>query len=82
MVSTACHLKWPFASSCARASVSDSLNWNYVLPPGSQPDVPFIDASIAYGPSGIEIHRFQGQIRLLQAFDLPISLQRSEPLTQ
>lgn len=74
MVSTACHLKWPFASSCARASVSDSLNRDFLLLPGSKPDVPFIGASTADGPSGTEIHRFQGQIRLLQSYELPISL--------
>jgi len=71
-----------FASSCARASVSDSLDWSFLLPSSSQPDVPFIGAAIACGPSGMEIHRFQGQMRLLQSFDLSVSLQRSEPLIQ
>lgn len=58
--------KWPSASTCARANVSDSLNWNLLLSSGTQPDVPFIAASIVYGPSVLEIHRFQGQTSLLQ----------------
>lgn len=63
---TVCHPKWPSPSTWARASISDSLNWNLLLSSGSQPAVPFIAALIAYGPSVLEIHRFQGQTRLLQ----------------
>lgn len=66
MFGTAYPPKWPSASTWARAGVSDSLTWNLLLSSGTQPDVPFITTSIPYGPSVLEIHRFQGQTRLLQ----------------
>lgn len=63
---TVCPPKWPSASTWARANVSGSLKWNLLLSSGAQPDVPFIAASIAYGPSVLEIHKCQGQTRALQ----------------